>query len=201
MKTYIIKKTSTADVCWETIPELSLDERYLDTPEDAKAWAQICYNEEAMFVHLWANEKEIRREETGLLGEPYHDSCLEFFFSPEGTDQRYFNMEFNSNRCLYLGFGAGLGTATRLIVDIDAVFSPKVNFSDDGWEIFYTVPFSFIRRFFPDFTVTEGKTIRANCYKCADEMTPGHFLSWNPVNTDPLSFHAPDCFGEMTFGD
>lgn len=107
--------------------------------------------------------------------------------------------EFNFNGCMFLGFGSGISDLTRLITEPDEVFKPEISKTDEGWEIFYSVPYTFIRRFFPDFEVKEGKIMRANCYKCADFSTPPHYLSWNLVTKEPLSFHTPDCFGEMKF--
>ena len=43
----------------------------------------------------------------------------------------------------------------------------------------------------------EGATWRANFYKCGDETSHPHWLSWSPVKE--LNFHAPDDFGELKF--
>lgn len=198
-KRYEIKRIC-GEIDWQSVPALELGAAYLDTPATTSAFAQICYNEETIFVHLRTKECETRAEEKGALGEPYHDSCLEFFFSPL-SDGRYFNIELNSNKCLYLGFGVGKNKGARLIVDVDETLAPKVNKTEDGWEIFYRIPVAFIRMFTPEFSAKPGVSFRANCYKCADMMTPAHYLSWSRVNTEPLSFHCPECFGTMVFGD
>jgi len=44
-----------------------------------------------------------------------------------------------------------------------------------------------------------GKTVRANFYKCGDELQTPHFLSWNPVRTERPDFHRPDFFGVLEF--
>lgn len=197
MNTYTIKKVA-APINWDTVPALDLSVRYLDTPSTASVTAKIAYTESAFAVHLSAFEPEIRANEKGPLGAPCHDSCLEFFFSPIEGDLRYFNIEFNFNKCMFLGFGSGIKDLVRLVVDPDELLSPKIEKTTDGWEISYTVPFKFIKLFFPNFEAKSGARIRANCYKCADMMEPGHFLSWSRVNTEPLSFHSPSDFGLMT---
>ena len=89
---------------------------------------------------------------------------------------------------------------TRFVHDEGAeILSPKASLTATGWEIFYTVPYKFIRRFFPEFEITSGKKIRANCFKCADLTTPANYMSWNPVDPVPFSFHKPECFGIMEF--
>ena len=199
MKTYQIKKMLPgAD--WSDKPIVNIDTPYLDTPENVKAWAQIAYNDEAILVRLRTEEYQHRAVETGPIGAPYEDCCLEFFFNPMEGDGRYFNFENNAIGCCFLGIGSGLSDLVRLIPDTDEdLFDRKVTKFEGGWEITYKFPYSFIRRFFPDFTVFEGKKIRANCFKCADKTEPPHYLSWSPVTTDGFTFHKPECFGEMIF--
>ena len=202
MKTYNILKMSN-DRAWSDIPRIDIDIPYLDSPEDIRAYAQIAYNDEAILVHLWTKESETRAVETGETGVPCEDSCLEFFFCPMENDDRYFNIEFNANGCMYLGFASDISNLIRLLPDeIGAgIFEPKIVKKEDGWEIFYSVPYSFIRRFFKDFEVHSGKTMAANCYKCSDLTVPAHYFSWSKVEGDTFTFHRPNCFGKMTFVD
>lgn len=199
MKLYEIHKVNR-NIDWNNIPVIEIDHPYMQTPSSIKAFAQICYNESEMLVHLRTVEENIRAVENGPLGSPWQDSCLEFFFCPMEKDNRYFNIEFNSNACVCLGFGTGNSDLIRLVkADITEILCPKINFTQDGWEIYYRIPYSFIKGFFPDFDVYDGKTIRANCYKCADLSEPAHYLSWSPVSENPFTFHNSSCFGTMKF--
>ena len=201
MKEYVIKRIAKVPY-WEQIETLSIDIPYLNSPDFYAAWAQIAYDDESLHVHLFCKEPETRAVEHGPLGSPCEDCCLEFFFSPMEKDSRYFNIEYNRNGCMYLGFASDLSTLVRLIPEGDGnLFSPVIRDLADGWEIFYTVPFEFIRRFFPDFTVYHGKKMRANCYKCADLTEPPHYFSWNQVTGEALSYHQPECFGTMIFSE
>ena len=199
MQAYQIKRmTDGGD--WSDKPIIDIGTPYFDTPETVKAWAQLSYDDEAILVHLWTEEYEHRATETGPVGAPYEDCCLEFFFSPMEGDKRYFNFENNAIGCCFLGIGSGLSDLVRLIPDTEEdIFDRKVTKFEGGWEITYKFPYEFVRRFFPDFKVYSGKKIRANCYKCADLTEPPHYLSWSPVPTENFTFHRPDCFGEMIF--
>lgn len=95
--------------CWNKLPFISIDQALWCSPNGISALAQLCWNREALLVRLAAQEPSIRAQETGPLGMPCEDSCLEFFFCPVEEDKRYFNIEFNPNCCLYLGFGSGRG--------------------------------------------------------------------------------------------
>ena len=198
MKTYEIKRMTNGD--WSDKPILNIDTPYRITPDTVKAWAQIAYDDEAILVRLWTEEYEHRAVETGKFGEPCKDSCLEFFFCPMEGDPRYLNFENNSVGCFYLGIGTGIPDLMRLIPDSDEdIFDRKVTKFEGGWEITYKFPYELIRRFFPEFKVFAGKKIRANCFKCADNTNPPHYLSWSPVTLENFTFHKTECFGTMTF--
>ena len=200
MREYKIKIIDSAPD-WNKIDALSIDNRYLDTPSTITANAQICCNEEKFIVHLTTTEKNYLREEKGATGLPYLDSCLEFFFSPMENDTRYFNVEFNSNACVFFGFSGGADSIMRQTPENDILdfFKPNIITNEDNWEIYYEIPFYLIRRYFPEFEVYEGKKIRANCFKCSDNSTPPHYMSWSLVEGNPFTFHKPECFGLMTF--
>ena len=201
MKHYGIKLVSNG-FSWQDIPVLEMECYYKNTPDSIKAYAQICCGEDSLNVHLWTTEPSRREEEKDLLGSPCLDSCLEFFFSPMENDKRYFNVEFNANGCLFLGIGSCLEDLTRLVSSdfvAERIIIPQIDKKDGGWDLFYSIPFEFIRRFFPDFKPCEGKSMKANCYKCSDRGEYPHYLSWSPIEGLPFSYHRAECFGTMTF--
>lgn len=198
MKTYTITKKS-GPIDWSQIPAVSIDHPIQTSGVDISAIGQVCYDDNALYVHLSAREANIRAEYTDLLGAPCEDSCLEFFFSPIEGDNRYFNIEFNPNCCVYLGIGSCINDLVRLIPEGHDPLQPVAARTADGWEITYQIPFSFVRRFFPDFAPTSGTQIRANFYKCGDLTVKEHFFAWSPITGDVLSFHRPCDFGLLTF--
>ena len=198
MNTYkIIKKIDSLD--WDNIPAVNIS-NHLEVPSvDISATGQLCYDEENLYVRLTAKEEHIRAEYTGVLDAPCEDSCLEFFFCPIEGDNRYFNIEYNPNCCIYLGIASCLEDLVRLVPEFGIPFAPKATYTDDGWEITYQVPFSFIRRFFPDFAPKSGTTIKGNFYKCGDLTEKEHYLTWNKITGDVISFHRPCDFGTLEF--
>lgn len=196
MKTVrIVKKT--VDFEWSEIPIIPIDCQVEPTEAKVTATAQVCYDEEALYVRLSAKEKDIRAEYTGPLDMPCKDSCLEFFFSPMEGDRRYFNIEFNPNCCMYLGIGSCLQDLVRLIPAWENVLCPEAERFHDGWAVTYQVPVSFVRRFFPEFVLESGKTIRANFYKCGELTVQPHDLAWNGLMQGETSFHRPSDFGML----
>ena len=198
MRSYTIQKISGAPD-WNVLPALDIDTRLWSPETGIQAHAQICWDESALHVHLWAKEAHVRAEQTGLLDMPCEDSCLEFFFAPVPGDKRYFNIEYNPNASLFLGLGYDRNAYTRLILTDAFSFDPKPARTVDGWEIAYSIPFAFIRLFFPAFDPKPGDEMRANCFKCGDLTPQEHYLSWNPVTSENPDFHRPCDFGTMVF--
>ena len=186
---------------WQSVPIVNINNVFKLQAEGVSASAQIAYEKDNILVHLFAKEKDIRKEENDVLGMPCYDSCLEFFFCPNPEEDRYFNIEFNSNACVFFGFSGGADSIMRQIPENDILdfFKPKIAKNEDNWEIYYEIPFTLIRRYFPNFNVYDGKAIRANCFKCSDNSTPPHYLSWNLVEGEPFTFHKPEYFGTMKF--
>ena len=202
MKEYVVSYVSGCPD-WANIPVLNIDTPYLETKDNVSAFGQIAYGKDAFYVHLWANVPEIRAVETGPVGMPCEDSCLEFFFQPVEGDPRYINLEFNINKCFYFGFGTGIHDLIRLVPEEDLLllFQPEARKTEKGWEIFYQIPYSLIRRLFPNFAPKAGESIRANCFACSDLTVPHYYLSWNPVSTENFTFHQSDCFGVMKYAN
>ena len=193
MRTYAIQRFTR----WEEIERLNIDIPLWRDAGNIAAWAQVAWDDQTLYVRLVAREAAIRAVETGPLGHPWEDSCLEFFFAPVAGDARYINIEFNKNACCCLGLGDG-AERTRLIPERDWL-NPRAFDLDDGWGIEYRVPFALIRQLFPGFAPGSGDVIRANCYKCGDKTEHEHFLAWSPVTSETPNFHRPQDFGEMRF--
>lgn len=184
---------------WDQIPALPLSNR-LWTPEcDISAEARLCWDDEAIHVRMRAVEKNIRATHTAPLSQVCEDSCLEFFFSPVEGDKRYINIEFNPNCCICLGFGYCRQDRMRLTPKGDP-FGAVAQRTDDGWQITYRIPFSFIKVLFPEFAPQTGKTMAANLYKCGDLTAQPHFFSWNHIPLEKPDFHCSQFFGQLIFG-
>lgn len=195
-KTWIIPRAEeTPD--WNAVPELEVSEVLWLPDCGIRAFGRFCYNAESLHVRLRAVEENIRAEYTAPLSRVCEDSCLEFFFMPEGED-RYFNFEINPNGCLYVGFGRS--RQDRVILyrqDANQFFGIHTQKTPDGWETAYRIPLSFLRLFWPDFSFTGS--LRANVYKCGEKTAREHYLSWNPCSSETPDFHRPADFGVMTF--
>ena len=46
-----------------------------------------------------------------------------------------------------------------------------------------------------------GVEARMNLFKCGDELSHPHFLSWQPIRTEKPDFHRPEFFAQVRFGE
>ena len=149
MRTYTLKKVQ-GQPDWNTVPVMPIDSLYKVVAKDVSAQAQVCWNEEALHVRLCAVESPLRTEEVSETAQVCNDSCLEFFIRPT-EKMEYFNFEWNPICNLYLGFGTPNGTSelVRLLVrNREKVFCAESKTTDNGWEVTFKIPYSFILRFF-----------------------------------------------------
>lgn len=201
MRTYVLKKVEGRPD-WDTIAVMPIDcLQWTEPAVPIRAYGQLCWDRNGIFVRLAAREPKIRAVHTGPMQAVCEDSCLEFFFRPT-EDMRYFNIEYNCNCAVYLGFGSSIRNLVRLtFADEKDLFCPTARTTDEGWEIQYYVPFSFVRQFFPSFSPRVGLTMYGNCYKCGDLTETPHYLAWNRLRSGTPQFHRPDDFGRLILGD
>ena len=193
---YTITKVGK-DFAWDSIPGFAINNVLWTEDYGISAGGQLCYDEENLYVHLQAAEKEIRAQNTAPLSPVWEDSCLEFFFMIDGAD-KYFNFETNPNGCLCLQFGPNRSDRINLIRQDDpGYFDIRTHITEDGWEIYYKIPLRFIQLFYSDYRF-EG-ILLANLYKCGDKTVHPHYLSWSGIDLESPNFHCPEYFGRMQF--
>lgn len=199
-RSYTVQRVE-GDIDWDGVPQLDIDQAQWLDPAGITAHAQLCYDDDALHVRMWAEEEHVRAEyqRTDPFPKCYEDSCLEFFIAPMAGDDRYMNLEFNPNCAVCSEIGTQKSGRVRLI-PTDDVFRASSSYTADGWEIVYELPFEYIRTFYPGFSAGPGVQVRGNFYKCGNLTEHKHYLSWNPVDSDTPNFHVPASFGVLVFG-
>ena len=212
MKELTVNKTNTAgDASWEDVLKALYGAEW--NKIDVVNWAEydyvpqvqfrMVYSGEAFFLQYRVREQSVRAVAAVDNGEVWKDSCVEFFFSP-ADDGIYYNFEFNCAGVCLLAAGVSLRerdlapqeimSAIRRLPGLGSEpFAERK--TETEWEIAVVIPYSCLFEH-PVFS-PEGKEIRANFYKCGDDLTVPHFLSWNPINTPKPDFHRPEFFGKL----
>ena len=70
--------------------------------------------------------------------------------------------------------------------------------SDDiHWELTLSIPNNLFC--FNKVEALKGKKCRANFYKCGDNLSTPHFISWSGIKSATPDFHLPQFFGALHF--
>lgn len=203
-------KSSISKDIWDTIRSLKVE----NYPWDISGYkpeveVKLFYTDTHFHIHFKVWEKKIKAVYKEVNDDVYKDSCVEFFFKPSPeVDERYFNFEINPLGALLIGLGEDRKSRIR-INDIDAsIFniSTSVNaenikdYNGDYWTVEYSIPFSFIEKYFGYINYSDVMKITGNFYKCGDETEHPHYGCWNPIIVLAPDFHRPEYFGEIMLG-
>lgn len=215
MKELNVKKVNPVHVTAEGIPALLDKEEVAFQPINTVNWESFPYRPEvefrmahtgnAILLHYRVTEASVRAVAAADNGSVWEDACVEFFSIPAG-DGIYYNMECNCAGTLLIGAGAVRADRERASQEtMDKVqrwsslgrtpFEERIG--EYRWEVALVIPCSAF--FKHQLTNLDGKTIRANFYKCGDKLQTPHFLSWNPIDTQKPDFHRPEFFGMLNF--
>lgn len=165
----------------------------------------IAYGEKEIFLKYYVKENYIKAEKTETNQMVCEDSCVEFFISP-GDDGIYYNLEFNPIGTCLLGTGTSRADSRRADPEIisgirrlasagTSPFSERTG--ETEWTLTLAIPFSVF--FHHEIKDLKGRTFRANFYKCGDNLTVPHYVTWNPVGTENPDYHQPKYFGTLKF--
>ena len=215
MKNLVIKKIETGAVEASAVPAL-FDAQGIEWNAIACVnWAEFPYQPEVKFraahtgdailLHYQVTEASVRAVALADDGRVWEDACVEFFLSPEGNDF-YYNFECNCATKLLLHGGPAGGerpTASEEVLKSVKRWSSlgtepfEERVGECTWEVALVIPASAIFRH--EIETFNGKTMRANFYKCGDKLQTPHFLSWAPIELPKPKFHCPEFFGEIVF--
>lgn len=177
-------------------------ERY---PYQPKVAFRIAHTASAILLHYKVTEESVRAKYDEDNGSVWTDSCVEFFSIPAGDDI-YYNLECNCIGTVLLAAGAQRNnreSASREVTKQIKRWASlgrqpfEERIGECTWEVALMIPYSVF--FKHNIESLDGMGIKANFYKCGDELKTPHFLSWNPISIENPDFHRPDFFGTLEF--
>ncbi len=215
MKELIVKKSSATDsmslteifkqpefASWNNIDTVNWSE-YGYRPQ---AQFRMAYTDKEFLLHYRVKEKYLRAAAAGDNDAVWKDSCVEFFMTP-ADDGFYYNFEFNCVGTCLSAAGKSRHNREPLPIEIIAQIRRESTLGrnpfrderkgDKEWELMLAIPYTCLFKH-PGWSPA-GKSIRANFYKCGDELSEPHYLSWNPIETEKPDFHRPEFFGTVRF--
>lgn len=173
-------------------------------PSKPEVSFKIAHNGDSILLQYRVHENEILGVVSEDNGEVWTDSCAEFFISFD--DGFYYNLETTCVGRALLGYrkiGASSEHAPleimRSIKRLPSLGDGKRNKEqgDFRWALTLVIPHTAYWK--DDIETFSGLKARGNFYKCGDNLTIPHFVSWNAIDTPAPSFHQPGFFGELEF--
>jgi hypothetical protein len=191
-----------------------LETQAISNPVQIKNWKDYSYIPQVSFrighisdeiwLKFYVTEKHILAKETRTNGAVHKDTCVEFFISPDR--ENYYNFEFNGIGTTHLAFGAD--RHNRRFVPEETVekietlstlgsepFEEKSGQFE--WEIMIRIPLKCFA--FTNLKSFDGLKATGNFYKCGDDTSQPHYITWNPVKTENPDYHRPEFFGRLEF--
>lgn len=164
----------------------------------------IAHDSDNILLQYKVKENEILAAVTDDNGEVWTDSCVEMFLSFD--NEHYYNAEFTCIGKALLGYREFGGKAVHgspatmqsiLRQSSLGTENRDKQKGDFDWTLTLVIP----RTAFWETNIKsfDGLKVKGNFYKCGDNLTTPHFVSWTRIETPKPSFHQPSFFGELFF--
>ncbi len=196
---------------WRDTPALHLAHHMGPPPAHRpRVEARLLYDDDAVYAFWRVEDAFVRAVARRTHDSVSRDSCVEFFFSPSAqAGQSYFALETNCGGTLLFA-RHNLPRADSLLIDpadcaliqIRSSLPPRIEPEQPGpltWLLQYRLPIRILARYLPVEAPAPGVTWRANFFKCADDSSHPHWLTWAPVPHAQPDFHRPEAFGVIDF--
>ena len=190
-------------VPYETIATVNWPDEYPYCPD---IQFRMAWCTDGMVLHYRVSEQCVRATCGEDDGQVWTDSCVECFIR-NADDALYYNIECNCVGAMLIGARTCREDRTRLSIAVVGGVRRWASLGSEPfgvrnepttWELALVIPASVFAEH--PFQLEKGTTLRANFYKCGDDLPVPHFVSWNAIETEKPNFHRPECFGEVVLG-
>ncbi|PXV69205.1 cellulose/xylan binding protein with CBM9 domain [Dysgonomonas alginatilytica] len=173
-------------------------------PSKPEVTFTIAHNSENILLQYKVKENEILAAVTTDNGEVWTDSCVEMFLSFD--NKHYYNAEFTCIGKALLGYREFGGSAEHGSKEVmqSILRLPSLGTANRDkeignfdWTLTIVIPCAAFWK--SDIQSFDGLQVKGNFYKCGDNLTVPHFVSWTTIGTPSPSFHQPRFFGELIF--
>lgn len=201
----IIKKINSIQEI-SSMPLLRIDCNNWNLPYHPNVSFKIGHTGNILIIHFFVEEKYTMAQVNKDNGESWTDSCLEIFIKPDRSSY-YYNLEFTCIGKLLMSIRKERHSCINAPVDIlnsikrvsslgEDTFDEKIG--NNTWDLLVSIPItSLFKHNFSSWDEIINCTM--NFYKCGDNLSEKHYLSWQPISTSKPDFHLPQYFGKIEF--
>ncbi len=216
---YVIKRTNVVpkfDLSWDgdvwskaDIVELN---EYREESQGHRpvVKAKVLHDARNLYGMFRVEDKYVIAVQEGFQAPVCLDSCVEFFFKPS-VGKGYFNLEISASAAYLMtyirdhrrtedGFEdyTKMSAAHGALVKVKTSLQPRVypEIAEPlTWYAQFQVPMEALEPYCGMIPSLDGVTWKGNFFKCADECSHPHWLTWKPLTA--LNYHLPECFGTL----
>lgn len=216
---YIVKKTAAPmridgkwdKPAWQAIEPLTVALHMGAVPDHRPdVLAKLAWDDNGLYIIFHVEDRYVRAVAQKYQDPVCRDSCVEFFFTPgTGLGLSYFNVEINCGGTLLFWWhpegGPGVpvnekeGGLVEIAHSMPRIVEPEIT-TPTAWTLEYRLPFAALEKYCPSAErPAPGAIWQANFYKCADDTSHPHWLTWSFVDHPAPKFHLPQYFGVLRF--
>lgn len=189
-----------SNVAFQPIASVNWPTEYPYCPE---AVFRMAWCPDGLVLHYRVSEQSVRAHYAEDGGKVWTDSCVECFVR-NADDDTYYNIECNCIGTLLAASGEGRHDRVPVAHELRSAVLRWASLGNETfeerkgptvWEVALVIPAQLFA--VQPLRLEAGTVLRANFYKCGDELSVPHFLSWNPIEVSQPDFHRPEYFGEL----
>jgi hypothetical protein len=171
---------------------------------------KLLYDDQNIYAIFRVQDRYVKAVAQTYDGNVWQDSCVEFFFAPwNEKPMQYFNFEVNCGGTGLLHYNrvprrdfevidtADMGKI-EIAHSLPRLVDPEIT-EPVTWTLEYRLPIRMLEIYARCTHPRRGITWRANFYKCGDETSNPHWLTWSEITNNKLDFHQPQFFGVLEF--
>lgn len=183
------------------IDKVNWSEKY---PSKPSVSFRIAHNGDNILLQYDVKEREVLAAVAEDNGKVWTDTCVEFFVSFD--DAHYYNGEFTCIGKALLGYREYYHKAEhapnnimRSIKRLSTLGETNIEKKqgDFDWKLTLVIPIT--AYWHSGLKTLDGVKAKGNFFKCGDNLTEPHYVSWTQIDTPSPSFHQPRFFGELEF--
>lgn len=191
----------------ESCPVFHIDHYQWRCIQKPRSYGKMGYlSGQGLFVRMYCEEENPKREKTQPYDRVCEDSALEAFFAfcdhplAEGevytpsNDGLYLNFELNANGMLYAKYGYGRKDRHLISEEDYRAAQPQAAVSPSQWQAELIIPDQLIGRLTGTVPFQAGDYFYCNFYKTADDAAIEHYASFSPIDSETPNFHLPEQF-------
>ena len=157
---------------------------------------------EKLYVRFDVEEQYTAARVAEDNGRVWTDSCCEFFLSLDG--ETYYNVETTCIGKMLIGYRkqgqdpihAGSDVLSQVERYTSLGSEPfEERIGEHKWSLMLGLPTAIMHQHKVE--SWSGLKLKANLYKCGDELSKPHFISWKPIDLPKPRFHCPEFFADL----